>query len=508
MVTSVALTPDGGFALSGSWDKTLRLWQLGLQHRRPSPWSYVLPRPAMTLAREAKTVREALGRAGCLVSQGEFRAAAADLRAARGLAGYERHPELVRSWHQAGRGGRRSALLGAWHVRTLEGHTEWVTAVALTPDGRFALSGSDDRTLRLWELSTGRCLRTLEGHTDSVTSVAVTADGRFTLSGSRDETVRLWELSTGRCLRTLEDHTSMVTSVALTPDGGFALSGSRDQTLRLWELATGRCLRTLEGHTEWVTSMALTPDGRFALSGSWDNTLRLWELASGRCLRTLEDDMCLVTSVALTPDGRFGLSGSYDTALRLWELAAGRCLGAIEGHTDDVNSVALTADGRFALSGSEDKTLRFWELATGRCLRTLEGHTGGVTSVALTADGRFALSGSKDNTLRLWELDWDYEFPDPADWDDGARPYLETFLTLHTPYAAPLPQDREPLEEEIVLALTRRGKPSWTEEDFQGLIRQLQYAGYGWLRPEGVRAELERTARDWQGPPPLFQRGT
>jgi hypothetical protein len=105
--------------------------------------------------------------------------------------------------------------------------------------------------------------------------------------------------------------------------------------------------------------------------------------------------------------------------------------------------------------------------------------------------------------MSFWELDWELDTRKLADWDEGARPYLEIFLTLHTPYAASLPKARKPSEEEIRLALTRRGKPTWTEEDFQKLIQQLQYAGYGWLRPEGVRSELGKMNQEWQGPPAL-----
>jgi len=97
--------------------------------------------------------------------------------------------------------------------------------------------------------------------------------------------------------------------------------------------------------------------------------------------------------------------------------------------------------------------------------------------------------------LHLRELDWELEARDAADWDEGARPHLETFLTLHTPYASDDPTTPE--------GLTRRGRPAWTEEDFQDLIRDLQHAGYGWLRPEGVKRELEKMAANWEGPPPL-----
>ncbi len=164
-------------------------------------------------------------------------------------------------------------------LRTFEGHREGVLSVAISPDGRRALSGSYDKTLRLWDLATGKLLRTFEGHTDWVESVAISPDGRRALSGSRDETLRLWDLATGKLLRTFEGHTGSVESVAISPDGRRALSGSRDETLRLWDLATGKLLRTFEGHTGSVESVAISPDGRRALSGSYEKTLHVWYLS-------------------------------------------------------------------------------------------------------------------------------------------------------------------------------------------------------------------------------------
>ena len=222
-------------------------------------------------------------------------------------------------------------------------------------------------------------------------------------------------------------------------------------------------------------------------------------------VKTFKGHADTVRSVAFSPDGRWALSGSADETLRLWELSKGRCVRTFKDHTDSINSVAFAPDSRWALSGSRDKTVRLWELSTGRCLRTFERHTDEVNSVTFSLDGRWALSGSKDKTLRLWELDWEYEFPGAADWDEGARPYLETFLTRRMPPVGQLPQDHQPTEEEIVSALSRRGQPEWSDTHFKWLINQLCRAGYGWLRPRGVRRKLEKMTAEWQGPPTLFE---
>jgi WD40 repeat protein len=128
--------------------------------------------------------------------------------------------------------------------RVLSGHDGWVLAVALSADGRHALSGSNDKTLRWWDVHTGECRRVLAGHDKWVNAVALSSDGRHALSGSRDRTLRWWDLRTGQCRLVLERHDNDVAAVALSADGGHALSGGGDGTLRWWDLRTGRCLAT------------------------------------------------------------------------------------------------------------------------------------------------------------------------------------------------------------------------------------------------------------------------
>jgi len=288
-------------------------------------------------------------------------------------------------------------------LRTLEGHSAYVEGVAVTPDGKWAVSASEDKTLKVWDLEAGRSLRTLEGHSDAVYGVAVTPDGKRAVSASWDQTLKMWDLDTGSVLRTLGGHSNAVFGVAVTPDGKRAVSASSDGTLKVWDLDTGRALRTLKGHSADVHGVAVTPDGKQAVSASKDKTLKVWDLATGRALRTLKGHSAEVWGAAVTPDGKRVVSASWDHTLKLWDLATGRVLRTLEGHSDSVDSVVVTPDGKRAVSAS-DKALKVWDLNTGRLLHTLEGHSAVVHGVAMTPDGRCAVSASGDRTLKVWDL--------------------------------------------------------------------------------------------------------
>ena len=397
---------------------------------------------------------------------------------------------------------RRRNLVSASFERTFEGHTGPVCSVAISADGNRALTGGLDKTLRLWDIINGTCIKTFGSPRGGLNAVGFGTEGRLTISGSEDHLLQLWDANNGSCIWTFKGHSDIVTSLSI--NDSWALSGSADKTIRLWELLTGQCIRTYMGHAKKVNSVYISGDGRLALSGSEDKTLRLWELASGNCVNIFKGHKGSIQSVVMSADGCFALSGSSDKSLRLWDIAKKSCIRTFDGHSDRVNSVALSADGKMALSGSNDRTVRLWDVATGSCIKVLDFHKDHVQAVTFSSDGLYIFSVSKDKTLRSYVLTFDYEFPGWADWDDRARPHMLNFLTLHTPYAGSLPMDRQPTDEEVCQALTRTGKPTWSEDDFQYLLVTLGHAGYGWLRPEGVKRELEKMAKDWNDPPPLL----
>jgi len=300
-------------------------------------------------------------------------------------------------------------------LRILEGHAGSVYCVAVTPDGCRVVSGSGDKTLKLWDYATGALLQTLKGHSTGVSCVAVTPDGGQVVSGSWDETLKLWNLESGVLLRTFEGHSDDVNCVVVTPDGSRAVSGSKDNTLKLWDLEEGVLLRTFEGHSDSVSSVSVTPDGSRAVSGSEDNTLKLWDLEEGVLLRTFEGHSDSVFSVSVTPDGARIVSGSLDTEVTLWDLASGDMVRSQKGHSRCVACVAVTPAGDRAVSGSHDDTLRVWDLNSGALVSELDaGST--VFCVAVTPGGSHAVAGTSDFVLKICNIETG-EFIDPPNRD-------------------------------------------------------------------------------------------
>ena len=290
---------------------------------------------------------------------------------------------------------------------TLEGHSKYVRSVAFSPDGKYVATGGDDKTIKLWEVSTKKVIKTLKGHVGEVTAVAFSPDGKYIVSGDNkeDSALKLWEVSSGREVRSLEGQLA-VYSLTFSLDGKHVISGglSHDETIKLWDVSTGRVTRVFSGHRDWVRTAAISPDGKYVVSGGDDKTIKLWDVSSGRKVRTFQGHGSRISAVAFSPDGKHVVSGSGET-LKLWDVSSGRDIKTIRGHTDDINSVAFSPDGKYIVSGDDNGTLKFWDIATTSALLTLyEKDSAKANSVVFSPDGRHVVSGDDHGALKFWDL--------------------------------------------------------------------------------------------------------
>ncbi|MCK2241747.1 hypothetical protein MZC64_28265 [Crossiella sp. S99.2] len=441
--SALVLSADGRVAFTGSAKRLVRRWELP-PGGPLAPWSYPRPLPAVALTDAADVVASALARADRLVGEQRWAGAAAELRAALDVPGYQRNPELLTRWARLGRQGRATGLLGArlvrefvgersvlradgglvvsvvsrvvevWEpasgerVHRLAGHGDAVTGLALDPAGRCVVTGCADGKVRVWDLVTGERIREFAGHRGEVLAVAVSPDGRQVVSAGEDLTLRVWGLGRWRRGRVLGRQSHRVGRLRFSPDGRRVFAQDGKGMLSIWD-AAGRLVKVLGGAVGRSSLVAVSADGRIGLLSGPTRTAFVWEPPTGEYLGVLAGHEAPLTALAISADGHAGYSGAEDGSLWVWDVAAQRGIRSLDGHSGAITG--LLAHGRFLFSVAADHTVRVWDPVAGRCLWELAGQPEPVGSVQVSADGRIVISASRRKTLRVWELDWDYDFP-------------------------------------------------------------------------------------------------
>ena len=523
----VCIAPDGDQLVSSDLH-AIQVWNISQFNRSTfrAAWHRSRIRDAEERRHAKQNYAERIQNAEESLSRKDVASALEHAHAAQQIQGQQSREEDIALKRRIGIYCRTVGLRSAWRKQIVQIGYGAVLALNVSPDGRLILAGEQ------WELKVWGKHR--QGFKDcrGARSATFSPDGKRLLAANEDGKLTLWDVGSGKLVREFVLATGEsfqrgtddglmfqgivyetrggAGSVSFSADGRFAISAHLDCCLRLWGMESNdTCLAEFDcGHrpnsvrisadaicalsagyeSEYVTHQdqaAYGISGESTATGEWKQTgtLEYWDLVANKRIWRAQTKSQAVLAIDVRPDGALAVSGHDDGLLCQWDLRRGEHVKDIGRCSESIWDVRFTPDGRFVLVTGTYGSAQFWNVETGQVVHTLRLKDSQATSLAITPNGRFALVGTSGGHVEIWELDWEYEFPEWADWDEGATPYLEQFLTLHTPVEGS--------------GLRRTGSPVWEADDFRWLINDLRQRGFGWLRPEGVRNKLDEMAANW-----------
>lgn len=419
-VSCVSVSIDGKIAVSASRDESLCVWDLTNGERLHTLYGHNSPVRAVAVAADGKTAIS--GGEAKFKTEGTWLANLDPPRldTVSGMRYFLQSAPwdgILRVWDLES--GRCQAIL---HGPSDSPVCFEVWCVAVTPDGRIAVSGGQnvrpdnraDFTIYVWDVSGGSCIRALEGHTNTVSSVAITPDGKTIVSASYDGTIRVWDLIAGNAARVFTSPMgsfgapSIVYCAGVTPDGEKIVSvgheeGTLDQTLRVWDMRSNQSQKVKGAAGLQYRTVALEPSGRVAVANGEKDTVCLWDIETEELLAEIEGHSGDITSLALVADGRIAVSASEDNTVRVWSFGEGKEERFFTGHSSEINTIAITADGKTALSAGYDPFVLVWNLRTRTIQSVFTGQGRYISSLKIAPDCKTVVSDN-GKTLVKWDI--------------------------------------------------------------------------------------------------------
>lgn len=483
-VDAVFLSKSNGFMITLLRNGSLRFWDVSLLEVEPfhAPLMLCLVASSEELGRRQAEMNELRETISDSITKGEFAKTLAALAKAEKLPNWESIRGKAVPWDVLSRNCIREKPIDAICSAVLQGHQETVSTVAVSLDGRLAASAGRDNEIRIWNLESGNPVREIDGHYDWIRSIVLSQDTKFLISGSWDQSVRVWSLASGQCVRTLPDKIKSITQIALNPQGRILAVANGAGIMIFWDILSDSILSYRQAHRGAINSIRFSRDGRFIITAGDDSTVRIWDLASGENIRTITTHKSPLAAALMTTDLSKAVSVGKDGGIHVWDIKNDLPLFQVQGHIAEVTAIDNMGDDRFLITTSKDSTMRIWNLLDGSLMRTIESQGSALTSFGMNLAGNRFVTGSEDAAVRVWDVFWRFSYPERFERAENAETLLRTLLSLYCP----------PGKLNVA--------PKVDDNVIQRIRLEMEYRGYGRIRPEETRKAIEKLEHHWPGP--------
>ncbi len=409
-IQSVAFSQSGELLASGG--ETIRLWDLNtgrclhvLEEHTQAVWSLAFSHTTRLLAsasadQSVKLWDISTGQCLQTLKGHTDRVYAVAFHPSDEIFASGSHDGTIRFW---------SSLTGEC-LKVLQGYTDGVCELSFSTDGAHIALGGTNKLIKVWQVwvdpTLSKCTlrkpQEFSGYKGWVQGVDFSPDNTMLVGGGQE--IKIWDLSSGKCLKTFQGHNDLTLSTRFNSLGDILATGGDDSQVKLWSVETGECLKVMKGHTNRVWKVIFNSNDQVLASCSSDETIRIWDVASGRCLSIFKEHLRHIYSLAFSPRNDILASGGDDRIVRIWDVKNQRCIASFSGHSKPISALSFSFRDGVLASGSDDSTIRIWNIRTGQCLQILSGHTNSVHALAFNPRNGILASGSFDGCVRFWNV--------------------------------------------------------------------------------------------------------
>lgn len=297
-----------------------------------------------------------------------------------------------------------------WNVQTsaetlvLQKQAHRPISLAFSPEARWLVSTDGTSQARIWDARSGKQMASIISPDSNFTRADFFPDGRRLLTATREGNLQVWNLKTRKRIAVMSGHTGFVQAVAFSPDGRMLATGSYDRTVKIWSASTGTLLRTIRGHGRAVNSLAWSSEETQLVTGSADATIKIWDVsAKEEPIRPAEKVKAYFATAFTSSSELLALGVTLNNQVKVWNLSVGKQVANLALPGDRLVCATFSPDAKLLATGSMDNLIRLTDVATGRVLSVMQGHSSYVYAIAFSPDGRSLVSGGKDRTIRLWD---------------------------------------------------------------------------------------------------------